>query len=296
MAETAQAEKRARDRATRIQPIEVRVAFEDAAGIQQVVPAFVVDVSEDGIGLQLESALPVGATVTLVGGAAWEMNLKSVGRVCWSNPMAGGLHRAGLQYQRTETAGSASPVGDDLDLYEIMQVSGKASADTIHRIYRILAQQYHPDNQETGDEAAFRRLNAAYQVLSDPERRAAYDLQRGGIMRSRWRVFHSPEAAQQGPEAEQRKRLGVLRLLYNKRVQEPRDAGVTIFELEDLLGIPRDHLEFTLWYLKERSLLTRTDNNRYQITVAGVDATESLQQKLEEIAANRLLPAAAVQL
>jgi len=289
MAEAARAEKRSRNRATRIQPLEVRLSFQDSTGVQQVVPAHVVDVSEEGAGLQLHAPLPVGEVVSIIGSASAEIRLKPKARVCWSRPLASGLYRAGLQFETP--SGGESSVSDDTDLYDILQCSAKASTETIHRVYRMLAQQYHPDNQETGDEAMFRRLVAAYNILSDPERRAAYDLQRGGVQRSRWRVFHSPEAAR-GAGAERLKRLGVLQLLYNKRVREPRDPGVSIFDLEDLLAIPRDHLEFTLWYLKERGLLTRSDNNRFQITVAGVEATEELEEKMGGAGANRLLPAA----
>ncbi len=45
-------------------------------------------------------------------------------------------------------------------------------------------------------------------------------------------------------------------------------------EFEELLGCPREHLEFTLWYLRENGLVTKFDNGRYGITVKGVDHTE----------------------
>jgi len=60
-----------------------------------------------------------------------------------------------------------------IDLYEILQVSANADPDTIHRVFRILAQRWHPDNSETGSEEAFRQLTEAHTTLSDPERRAA---------------------------------------------------------------------------------------------------------------------------
>ena len=41
------------------------------------------------------------------------------------------------------------------DYYELLQISPKAEPDTIHRVFRLLAQRFHPDNQETGSEAAF---------------------------------------------------------------------------------------------------------------------------------------------
>jgi DnaJ-class molecular chaperone len=47
---------------------------------------------------------------------------------------------------------------DDLaqDYYETLQISPNAEPETIHRIFRLLAQRFHPDNQETGDSVRFR--------------------------------------------------------------------------------------------------------------------------------------------
>ena len=54
-----------------------------------------------------------------------------------------------------------------LDYYEILQVSANAEPDTIHRIYRLLAQRFHPDNQESGNSDRFHQIHEAYTVLSD---------------------------------------------------------------------------------------------------------------------------------
>ena len=62
------------------------------------------------------------------------------------------------------------------DYYEILQISPSAEPETIHRVYRLLAQRSHPDNAETGNEVQFRILTDAYRVLSDPEKRAEYDV------------------------------------------------------------------------------------------------------------------------
>src|SRR4051794_41853620 len=63
-----------------------------------------------------------------------------------------------------------------VDYYEVLQVNPTAELDTIHRVYRLLAQRFHPDNKETGSESRFREISEAYTVLSNPEKRARYDV------------------------------------------------------------------------------------------------------------------------
>ena len=60
------------------------------------------------------------------------------------------------------------------DYYEILGVSKNASQEEIKRAFRKLAHKYHPD-KETGDTEAFKKINSAYQVLSDPKKREQYD-------------------------------------------------------------------------------------------------------------------------
>lgn len=62
-------------------------------------------------------------------------------------------------------------------LYEILGVPKTASGDTIRKSYRKLARRHHPDVNpgDTKAEEAFKRVSAAYEVLSDDKKRAAYD-------------------------------------------------------------------------------------------------------------------------
>ena len=61
-------------------------------------------------------------------------------------------------------------------LYETLQVSENASADEINKAYRKLARKYHPDvNKDPKAEEKFKEINAAYEVLSDPQKKQQYD-------------------------------------------------------------------------------------------------------------------------
>ena len=61
------------------------------------------------------------------------------------------------------------------DLYEVLGVSRNANADEIKKAFRNKARHLHPDNMDSGDEAAFKELAAAYEVLSDQNKRDLYD-------------------------------------------------------------------------------------------------------------------------
>ncbi len=62
----------------------------------------------------------------------------------------------------------------DKDFYTILGIPKNSSQEDIKKAYRKLAHQYHPDKQG-GDEAKFKEINEAYQVLSDPKKRSQYD-------------------------------------------------------------------------------------------------------------------------
>jgi molecular chaperone DnaJ len=65
----------------------------------------------------------------------------------------------------------------DRNLYAVLGVGRDATDAEIKRAFRKLAQQWHPDvSKETGADLRFKEINEAYQVLSDPQRRQAYDM------------------------------------------------------------------------------------------------------------------------
>ncbi|GAB4231403.1 MAG: hypothetical protein Kow00109_03550 [Acidobacteriota bacterium] len=77
------------------------------------------------------------------------------------------------------------------DYYRILGVSQDASREEIQRAFRRLAREHHPDAGGEASGEQFRRIREAYEVLSDPQRRAAYDAERGQGVRIR--IQRSPQ-------------------------------------------------------------------------------------------------------
>ena len=161
-----------------------------------------------------------------------------------------------------------------VDYYEVLQVSSNAEQDTIQRVFRLLAQRFHPDNKESGNDQRFREIQDAYSVLNDPEKRARYDIGYQQRRHNRWRLVSTGEQASNDFEIEQMVRLTMLEALYTKRRIEPASPSIYSTELETMLGRPREHLEFTIWYLSQRKYVTRDDQSRLMITADGVDYLE----------------------
>jgi curved DNA-binding protein CbpA len=168
--------------------------------------------------------------------------------------------------------GKAEGVMEIPDYYEFLQISPSAEADTVHRVYRFLAARFHPDNRDTGDAERFFLLKQAYEVLSNPERRAEYDATR--------------EAPQPEPmsaridfmdnmEGELNRRLAFLTVLYFQRRTNPNKPEVTFRDIESRLGFPRDYLAFTTWYLRTKGYISKADNSEFAITAEGVDFVET---------------------
>ena len=63
-----------------------------------------------------------------------------------------------------------------IDYYETLEISPNANSGTIERMFRYLAQRFHPDNKDTGDRTSFDAVMEAYDTLQDPAKRAQYDL------------------------------------------------------------------------------------------------------------------------
>jgi curved DNA-binding protein CbpA len=167
------------------------------------------------------------------------------------------------------------------DYYEMLQISRNATALIVTKAYRLLAALYHPDNKETGDEEAFRRLVEAHAVLADPVRRAAYDRERFGATTASTTHGELPSDAPASDAQyrdERELRQLVLLALYTTRRNRPSSPAISLMVLLELLGCSVDEVQFTLWYLRGKKFIETHDDGA-AITVAGVDHVEMVSDR-----------------
>lgn len=170
--------------------------------------------------------------------------------------------------------------------YEFLQISPNAESATIQRVYRFLAVRLHPDNPDTGDADKFCLLKQAYEVLSDPSRRAEYDTACLSEATGEPPLSNSIDFMD-NLQGELNRRLAVLALLYIRRRTHPDNPEVSLFEIESRMGFPRDYLDFTIWYLQKKGYISRADNAEFTLMAEGVDFVEA--QRLQIPVLNKML-------
>jgi curved DNA-binding protein CbpA len=161
-----------------------------------------------------------------------------------------------------------------VDYYEILEISPNANAGTIERMFRYFAQRYHPDNQETGDRPRFDAIMDAYNALSDPAKRAQYDVKHKHQSGLRWKLLKEA-SDNKGIEPDLEIQNKLLSIFHARRRQNIDSPGLGDLTLERMLGCPVEHLQFHLWYLKEKGWIRKTESGMFAITVDGVDRANS---------------------
>ena len=118
-------------------------------------------------------------------------------------------------------------------------------------------------------------------MLSDPAQRAAYDAQYDHLKGVQWNLYEHGAAI--GVQEQDRRIFhGILSLLYVARRRDPRAGGLGEVHLEHMLGVPREHLEFPIWYLRQRGWVEVLNNGQLAITVEGIDKVASRELDLPE--------------
>ena len=161
------------------------------------------------------------------------------------------------------------------DYYELLEISPQATQETIHRVYRYMAARYHPDVAGTGDLDKFTQLTLAYKVLSDPSGRAEYNAQRAMCQPKVRNPMSTSVDFMDQAEGDLNRRVAVLAILYYRRRMYPNNPEVSLNEIEQRMGFPRDYLDFTTWYLAKKKYITKADNSDFTLTIEGVDFIET---------------------
>jgi curved DNA-binding protein len=173
-----------------------------------------------------------------------------------------------------------------VDYYDLMQISPNADEDTIQQIFRHLAKKWHPDVSQ-GDPERFKLLVEAHKTLTNPERRAAYDLRYQRFWEAKWNL--AADASNNRSFVDDSEvREGLLSLYYVQRRSKMTDPGLGEMEAARLMRIPIHLVEFHIWYLREKRWVERLENGQLAITALGVDEVEKGRLRLSP---DRLLTA-----
>jgi curved DNA-binding protein CbpA len=171
-----------------------------------------------------------------------------------------------------------------VDYYEALELSPNATFDTIERMYRYLAQRYHPDVAENSDMHRFTQIVEAYQTLRDPELRAAYDVAYERFRKNNQELVE--EAKTTTDDCADRHRL--LSLFYAQRRRNMFQPGIGAATLEQTMNLPIEILEFHLWYFREKRWIHREESGLLSITAEGVDQIETREMTRTELIDKRI--------
>jgi hypothetical protein len=177
---------------------------------------------------------------------------------------------------------SAPLAGKFQDHYALLGVDPRCNADALQSAFSRLTQKYHPDNKDTGDHDKFEAISLAFEVLSDPMLRAAFDQVKGidqddsNLMFAGMDFFDSL-GRQSGLRA------ALLCVLYDRRRKKPTKPSLSIRQVENIVQTTNDELVFALFYLKSRNLVVADDKSNLQITVEGMDFLEQNHPAPEKV-------------
>ena len=258
-----QNDRRANEREPVTVPTTIQLTLLEADGRRSIV-AQILSISYSGLGVTCNQALSPGTKLAYV----HPVRPKSISaRIAWckQNETHGFEH--GI-------ANESFDAGSKVDHYTVLQVSVTAEPSTIDAAYDRLGQRYHSSNSAASNPELFERVVEAYNVLSDPEKRTAYDSERSSAAK------HSTpgEKVERNRELIRRKRYEILDLLYWRRVESPYKPVITVHEFETILKISKEQMEFNFWFLRDKGYVIRNDNASFFLTSEGVAAVEAAEE------------------
>ncbi len=161
------------------------------------------------------------------------------------------------------------------DHYEVLGVETNADSDRIHRAYTNLAERYHARNPETRNQQKYEAVTLAYEVLSDPEARRAFDSLLPQSNAAKESTVFSGADFFGSIQGEHFRRMCLLCVLYDRRRLRPAAPAIVHRELEAMVAFSPSEVQFSLWYLKQRGYVVSDDKSSLQITAEGMEYLEA---------------------
>ncbi len=177
---------------------------------------------------------------------------------------------------------SSGPVGKFQDHYKVFGVEPKASTDEIHAAYRKQIDLYHPERGKLPDREKYEAAQLAFEVLSDPEGRKAFDSVRSGGDDEAECTFSGLSFFTDLRKDVDRRNV-ILIALYDHKRQKPRTPAITRRQLDMLIRVGEEELQLAIWYLKDRGLMIVDDRSKMQITAAGMDYLQANLPAIETV-------------
>lgn len=169
------------------------------------------------------------------------------------------------------------------DHYAVLGVPRKATAEEIHKAYSALACKHHPRNGPSPDQQKYDAVTEAYEVLSNPATRAAFD----SLLPKEEEAAPalSPHRFYEAVTTEADRRMAILAILYERRRSNPGSPGTPVRVIEAMVNFPAEPMFFALWYLKQRGWVGLDDKSCPMITAEGMDVVEQNPPAPEKLAA-----------
>lgn len=264
----SQSDRRNAERESPPVPTTVQLTLHETDG-NRIIVAQLLSISYSGLGVTCNQPLCPGTKLAY--DHPTRADKKVTGRIAWCKPNETHAYEHGISNESFDES-------TRVDHYTLLQVSPTAEPCAIDAAYEFLSRRYHASNSSTANPLIFDRLIKAYEVLSDPIKRTAYESERT--------VSKSGTAVAKGERNRSnitKTRNQMLDLLYWRRVESPYKPVITIHEFETILKLPKDQMEFNLWFLRDKGLIARSDNACFVITAEGVAAAEELASDLAEV-------------
>lgn len=158
-----------------------------------------------------------------------------------------------------------------VDFYELLEIDFDATDEVIEQRFRQFANEPHPDSANSEQVEKFAVTMEAFETLSDPELRTAYNEVFENEKQGQLDLFDESDCIE--TDCAQRHRL--LSLFYAKRRQSMESPGIGNSTLQELAKIPSHVLDFHIWYMTEKNWIKREESGMLAITAFGVDKIET---------------------